>query len=334
MYQRYYSKLCLYIVACLLPYWATAQDLHFSHFRNAPLNLNPALTGAFKGNIRAGSTYRSQWYSRSDGDIYTTFSGFGAIKLGKMALGLLLNYDESGAAALNNKSMTITGAYSCVWKRRHLLSFGFATGGTESRYTRANLTFKDQYINGRFNANAPTQEPITNERATFFSMNWGANYTYQGLDRTQIQTGVGVNHFNEPTFSFNNNNNSVIERRFSVYALGLKQMTSKLDLLVDGLFQKQGSYNEFVGSVGIRWHLKETLLQESWLQTGVAARFGDSFSPFFGLGYNQWQVNFNFDVTTSIFSNATKQGGPEFSLIYTYRKVQPKSFCLPRLKYL
>jgi hypothetical protein len=210
-----------------------------------------------------------------------------------------------------------------------------AIGCTESRYTRANLNFKDQYINGKFNPNAPTQEPIANERATFLFSNVGFNYTYEGFNRTRIQTGIGINNFNKPTFSFKNNDISVVEQRFSLYALGVKQIsTSKFDILGDVLYQKQGSHNEFVSSIGVRLHLKERLLHQCWLQTGIATRWQDSFSPFFGLGYNQWQANFNFDVLSSTFTNATKRGGPEFSLIYTYSKVQPKSFCPPRPKYL
>jgi hypothetical protein len=40
-----------------------AQDLHFSQFYNAPLNLNPGLTGVFSGDLRFGANYREQWAS-------------------------------------------------------------------------------------------------------------------------------------------------------------------------------------------------------------------------------------------------------------------------------
>ena len=40
-----------------------AQDPHFSQFYASPLLLNPALTGAFPGNVRASGSYREQWPS-------------------------------------------------------------------------------------------------------------------------------------------------------------------------------------------------------------------------------------------------------------------------------
>jgi len=40
---------------------SSAQDFHYSQFYNAPLHLNPALTGIFRGDIRAMGNYKSQW---------------------------------------------------------------------------------------------------------------------------------------------------------------------------------------------------------------------------------------------------------------------------------
>ncbi|MCD4745621.1 MAG: type IX secretion system membrane protein PorP/SprF, partial [Bacteroidales bacterium] len=37
-----------------------SQDIHFSKFSSAPLLLNPALTGNFSCNLRAGLNYRKQ----------------------------------------------------------------------------------------------------------------------------------------------------------------------------------------------------------------------------------------------------------------------------------
>ncbi len=39
----------------------SAQDLHLSQFRNAPIAFNPANTGCFSGDWRAAFNYRKQW---------------------------------------------------------------------------------------------------------------------------------------------------------------------------------------------------------------------------------------------------------------------------------
>ena len=39
----------------------SAQDIHFSQFFQAPLRVNPGLTGVFNGDQRAFFQYRDQW---------------------------------------------------------------------------------------------------------------------------------------------------------------------------------------------------------------------------------------------------------------------------------
>ena len=48
-----------------------AQDQHFSQFFAAPLNVNPALSGAYEGSFRIGAIYRDQWRSALDNPIST-----------------------------------------------------------------------------------------------------------------------------------------------------------------------------------------------------------------------------------------------------------------------
>ena len=50
-------------VSCISFTKLKAQDPHFSQFYASPLLLNPALTGAFPGNLRVSGSYREQWPS-------------------------------------------------------------------------------------------------------------------------------------------------------------------------------------------------------------------------------------------------------------------------------
>ena len=56
--------LTLIVLAGLLApagYRLAAQDLHFSQFYENPILRNPALTGIFSGDYKAGVNYRTQW---------------------------------------------------------------------------------------------------------------------------------------------------------------------------------------------------------------------------------------------------------------------------------
>lgn len=66
--------------AMLIASYVHAQDIHFSQYYSAPLTINPALTGGFAGDYRAGVNYRSQWVSVTVP--YRTFDIYGDLNLG------------------------------------------------------------------------------------------------------------------------------------------------------------------------------------------------------------------------------------------------------------
>jgi len=83
-----------------------AQDIHYSQFGRSPLNINPALTGLFKGDIRFIGNYRSQWNKIPVN--YMTFSGGvdqkfinSSMKNSLFSAALYLNHDEAGDLKLS-----------------------------------------------------------------------------------------------------------------------------------------------------------------------------------------------------------------------------------------
>ncbi len=70
LYARIFVTLAFALLTlAILP----AQDIHFSQFGNAPINLSPGLNGVFGGDLRFVGNYRNQW--RSVPVPYLTFSG-------------------------------------------------------------------------------------------------------------------------------------------------------------------------------------------------------------------------------------------------------------------
>ena len=62
-------------------FYGNSQDLHYSQFYNAHVNINPALTGIFNGDVRVAGNYRSQW--KAVPVPYMTFTGAGDFKIYK-----------------------------------------------------------------------------------------------------------------------------------------------------------------------------------------------------------------------------------------------------------
>ena len=66
------KKLLLSLLLTLLAaQFGFSQDLHFSYFQFQPVQLNPALTGAFEGTARIGGIFREQRRQVSNAPIST-----------------------------------------------------------------------------------------------------------------------------------------------------------------------------------------------------------------------------------------------------------------------
>jgi hypothetical protein len=94
---------CFILTVGLVCSFVRAQDIHFSQFYQAPLNLNPAMTGSFKGNIRATANFKNQWSSIPNH--YQTINASYEMKFlknkwenGYIAGGLNLFSDKAGGA--------------------------------------------------------------------------------------------------------------------------------------------------------------------------------------------------------------------------------------------
>src|SRR5215467_12867108 len=94
-------KQVTFLIAMLMIVSASAQDIHFSQYYSAPLTINPALTGGFAGDYRAGVNYRTQWGSVTVP--YRTFDLYGDLNIGRRlisrnfwAVGLNVISDRAG----------------------------------------------------------------------------------------------------------------------------------------------------------------------------------------------------------------------------------------------
>ena len=101
-----------------------AQDLHFSQFYHSPLNINPALTGVFKGDLRFAGNYRRQWQSVPIP--YLTFSAAFDMKYfhrklgnGFFAGGFIFDHDKSGDAEMRYTQITFSGSYTHQLNENH-----------------------------------------------------------------------------------------------------------------------------------------------------------------------------------------------------------------------
>jgi type IX secretion system PorP/SprF family membrane protein len=330
--KNFYTRLWFYVVLGCMPFMGNAQDIHYSNFGFSPMNINPALTGVFPGDVRGNAAYRNQW---SDVPVdYTTFTAAGDWRIGKpiegkirhWSVGGIFNYDQAGYSRLNNAQVGLTAAYMLNLTNDSYLSAGLATTFNQRRFSTENLTFDDQYRNKQFDPNFVSADVAVFDKSHNYTIvTPGVNYHYQkSSKRLAFDVGLGVFNLNRPNVSFNDDPLHKLPMRYSWYAGGNIPLSRHFDFLIEGMVQYQKPHREIIGGFGGRLYIRDKKSQQIALQAAVSIRGRDAFSPHFGILYNQWRVAVNFDRNFSPFKTATnKFGGPEISLIYIHSKVPP-----------
>ncbi|MEL7021673.1 MAG: PorP/SprF family type IX secretion system membrane protein [Bacteroidota bacterium] len=316
--------------------WHTlhAQDIHFSQFTYAPLNLNPALTGIFDGDMRFMGNYRNQW--KNVPVDYLNFSGAydmnfynKNLERSLFAGGLVFNYDRAGDSHLSTTNLGLSGSYTHQLGEKHFATVGGQLGVHQRAFDLTNLRFDDQFNNESYDPQRPTQEMIINTSTAFMDLSAGLNWHFRTSKRTYFDIGGAAYHLNTPNKSFGN---SLVEEelpvRYTLYGMGTFQLVDELDLFVNAAAQWQNPHHETTLGAGINIHLNTRPDHELFVSVGGGIRLNDMESdaiiPFFGLQYRMWHFGLSYDINVSEFNVATdRRGGPEFSVNYIITKVKP-----------
>ncbi|MFD2730354.1 PorP/SprF family type IX secretion system membrane protein [Pedobacter alpinus] len=174
-----------------------AQDHIFSQFYNAPIYLNPALTGQFDATFRMNMTYRNQWSSIAGELSYITASADLKLPNGAGGVGIIANSSSEGMAALKKNS--IAGVYSyIVGDDRFSASFGLQAGVTNRSLDFDKLVFSDQLDPrlGFTGGSTQAEQPFSNSKY-YFDTGAGANFIYG-----DFMLGGSLLHLNKPDESF------------------------------------------------------------------------------------------------------------------------------------
>lgn len=212
--------------------WGTitsAQDIHFSMFDMAPLELNPAYTGFYEGTFRIGGIYRTQWQGMSinTGGLNTgKFSGFqtpsayidvpfgfpspkvkktGARMKNWAGVGISFFADQVGQ--LSNLAASLSLSYHIGFGQRGntRLSLGVQGGIAQQRVKDpTQFRFEEGIIQGgglggqyvQVNDNALAQSSVA-----YPDFAGGLMLSHRS-SRFGLEAGFSLNHFSQPKYNF------------------------------------------------------------------------------------------------------------------------------------
>jgi type IX secretion system PorP/SprF family membrane protein len=323
---KYMSKRLLYILIFLLSFcgfFSEAQDIHFTQYYTSPENLNPALTGFFRGTQRFTLQNKTQWSS-----VTTPFKTLSAsfdmpillryLKRDLFGGGIVFNRDQAGDSRFGTTQANISLSYirSINKVNNQFVSLGIQTGAAQRTIDYSKLIFDNQWDGTSFDPAISNNEQFAKENFIFFDLSAGAYWYYMPHKNINFNGGISLFHINEPKQSLLGNNDIRLDRKFVIHAGSQLKARDKLLVLPGFLFLQQGIYHEF--DLGLMLKVIKEPADKNYLamQFGIYYRNKDALNFIAGLDYKNIFIGISYDVNTSnLVPASNSRGGFELSLI-------------------
>jgi len=315
----------------------SAQDLHYSQYNAAPLELNPALAGLNNCDYRVVANARTQWSSISGfGNGYNTFGASADFAVGKVTkvnsfagIGIAVGADFAGATSYNTNFASVTAAYHFMLDRRGNSSFsaGLQVAINHRGFNASSATYDDQYnpVTGQRDASLPG-ENFARTNMLYVDAGLGILYSqYFKQRKHNIYFGLAVNHVNEPNLSWTNSglfsmsgSGDKLYAKVTFHGGGSFQVGDKTWIMPTFMMLFQGPSQEYDFGALVRMRLGNTI-STTFLYAGAQFRAPfDAFVPQIRLDYKGLGIGFSYDINVSKLTPASQTiGAPELSITYT-----------------
>jgi type IX secretion system PorP/SprF family membrane protein len=295
-----------------------AQDIHFTMFDMAPINLNPVYTGFYSGSFRVGGIYRSQWQGlglnvAGLSDKFSGFqtpSAFADVALGippkngaemKSWLGVGINFYNDQVDRLSTMRAELSVAYHLgLGKRgRTRISLGVKGGIYQSRVKDiTGYVFEDEIIGG---INTSTDDAVfgANQSSTAPDFSAGLMVAHRGTG-WGIEVAGSINHFTQPKLNFGTNvdyklPSNIIASIRTTFALG-----NKFSVRPKVFMQLMTKVLELNAQAVFAYHFTNT--KDVNLLFGGGYRLGDAAFARVGFEYKGLTIGGAYDFNLSSLS--------------------------------
>jgi type IX secretion system PorP/SprF family membrane protein len=303
-----------------------AQDIHFSQFYENAILRNPALTGIFSGDYKAGINYRNQWSNISVPFQTVLGSVEARIPINSevgdyLSVGLTGTYDKAGSISFNSFQAYPAVNYNKAIEDEHqsYLSVGFAAGYVQRSVDPNKMSFSSQYVGGSFNSSNPSGEHINNTKMQYFDLGAGISFNSSLGENNNINyyLGLAAYHLNKPKAAFSNDESFIRLNKKWSGNLGVQYLlNNKVALTTHLNYSRQGTYQEMIGGVLASWRSIDAAGRNLFtIYGGVFYRVKDAIIPTVKLDYQNYSFTLSYDVNTSGLKTATNgMGGMEISV--------------------
>ncbi|MEO7312336.1 MAG: PorP/SprF family type IX secretion system membrane protein [Chitinophagaceae bacterium] len=307
---------------------ASAQDIHFSQFFEAPLLRNPSLAGIFTGDLRFQAVIRQQWASVTvpyqTGSFNTEFK----MPVGNaddfLTMGMQFVYDKAGSTDFKTVQLLPALNYhkSLSGLKNRYLSMGFMGGYVNRSINPNKITTNSQFDGSGYNPALSTNETVINYSLGYWDGSVGMSFnTGIGNEENEINNlyvGVAFHHFNRPKNSFYRRPEIELKPKW-VYSLGLRfALNDQSYFTLQSDYSKQGDYSEVIGGAMYTFSLDDIIENARYtLSAGAFMRWKDAIIPVIKMEYKPFTVALSYDINTSLLRTASQgRGGFELSITH------------------
>jgi len=305
---------------------SSAQDIHFSQFYENAILRNPALTGIFSGDYKAGVNFRNQWANVATPFVTVLGSYESRIAVNRevgdyISFGLTATYDRAGS--INFSSMQVYPAinYNKALEDHHqsYLSVGFAGGYIQRSVDASKMTFDNQWVNGGYSSSNPTGENMTFSKVQHWDLSAGISFNSSigANNRVNYYIGAAAYHVTKPKEAFNSNESFVRLGTKWTGNLGVQAyLNNNVALTVHLNYTNQNPYQETIGGGLLSWTSYDQLQKKLFtIYGGCFYRVNDALIPTIKIDYSDYSFTASYDVNNSSLKPTTNgAGGFEFSL--------------------
>ena len=315
------KKIIIIIISVVIGnFTLRAQDIHFSQYYSAPVNLNPAMTGYMGGDQRAILNYRNQWSSISS-PFVTMAGSFDAALFREdmggdwVGAGVMVAKDQAGTLSLARTRVVLSGSFVKKLNDKNYLSAGAQGGFNQRRIDYTNILVDAQITPSGFDNSMPHNEDVSKMNQTFFDFNAGLVWGYRPSDFLDVYTGLALMNFNGPGDGIIDGDKTLGMR--SVFHSGANVVLNDKWILQPALiFQAQQNVGELIIGGALGRDLEPTNEDVTRIAyAGVWYRNQDAIVPYAGIEIESWKLGISYDINMSDLNLASQsKGGFELSL--------------------
>ncbi len=331
------KKISILLLALTLGIVAKAQDIHFSQFYMAPLNLNPAMTGVMNCKQRIAGNYRNQWASVLRDKAFQTYQVAydSKIPVGRydyIGVGGSVWGDKAGSLNYHTNQLNLDFSYAKKMggngrKKSSYLVMGAELGLASRGIDPTAARWGTQNNGGVYDPTKDSNE-LGFGRPNFSYADVSAGLLWFSVidENTNFFVGGAYDHINRANQSFTKEKFVPLNSKFTIHAGGELGLNDRISFLPGIVTFLQGPYLQVNGGTSMRFILGSSKRSTEAIQFGAWTRIAnkvdggvlmDALILSTRFDYSQFTLGFSYDLNTSSLQPASRSnGGFEFSLQY------------------